>query len=327
MVKAKLTPEQIAANKKELRKKTKFVSSAKWIPYIQKNFPGLLPVYNSVPEIATIIKNAYLKGQPDTEIAALINSSAWANQLQSGEWDYIKGTTTGNRQFADSVVTTEKIVRDAAKQAGYTLPEDVVRQLSANALKGGWQADKINEEVSRAVVGQAQTGAPMAAAEPSEATPTSLQTGQDAATIRSTALSYGIKLTDTQVEGYVQSILNQGLSAQQVKDQFRNQAKSLYPSVSTQLDSGTLDDATSSYRSIAANVLGVDATSIDFSDPNKFGKLLTYQDPKSGESRLMNSTEWNNYLRRLPEWQKTSEASTRYDSLIKTVDNLFQKVR
>ena len=41
----------------------------------------------------------------------------------------------------------------------------------------------------------------------------------------------------------------------------------------------------------------------------------------------MNSTEWNRYLRTLPDWQKTSEASKKNDDLIKTIDKVFGKVR
>ena len=133
-------------------------------------------------------------------------------------------------------------------------------------------------------------------------------------------------MSDQDVEGYVQSAIAGELSSQQIEDQFRNQAKSLYPSLAKQLDAGNLDSAVSSYRSIAANTLGIDGTAIDFSDATKFGKLLTYQDPKSGEARLMNATEWTQYLRGLPEWQNTSEAKTGYDALIKSVETLFGKV-
>jgi hypothetical protein len=116
------------------------------------------------------------------------------------------------------------------------------------------------------------------------------------------------------------------MTTQQITNMFRNQAKSLYPSFATQLDAGDLDSAVGTYKSIASQVLGVDPAKVDFTD-DKFKKLLTYKDPDSGESRPMNSTEWGNYLRTLPEWKKTAEASNRYRTMIDTIDELFGKVR
>jgi hypothetical protein len=154
-----------------------------------------------------------------------------------------------------------------------------------------------------------------------------LKAGTDAASIRTLASSYGLKLTDDIVEGYTQGVLRNEITPDQIKSQFREQAKSLYPSLAKQLDSGTLNDATATYRSIASSTLGIDPSAIDFSDATKFGKLLTYSDPKSGESRLMNSTEWTQYLRGLPDWKNTKEAKDQYRGIIDTVTNIFGKVR
>jgi hypothetical protein len=87
-----------------------------------------------------------------------------------------------------------------------------------------------------------------------------------------------------------------------------------------------VEDATQSYRSIAAQVLEVDPSSVDFSNPNKFGKLLTYTDPNNGQARLMNATEWNQYLRTLPDWSKTKDAKQTYTSIIDTINNIYGKV-
>ena len=199
-------------------------------------------------------------------------------------------------------------------------------QIAADSLKGAWGEEKISQTISSAVVGKQRAEATPISGTPAPATPTGLQMGKDAASIKTTARKYGLSLTPQQVEGYVQGLMTGQLSVQQTLDQFRNQAKSLYPSVAAQLDAGDLESSVSSYTQIAASVLGTDPSRIDYSNP-KFARLLTYQDPKTNESRLMNSTEWNQYLRTLPEWKNTSEASSKYDNLIKTVETIFGKVR
>lgn len=322
-----LTKAQIAAqNKKAKAKRVAFTEGQKWIDYISGKYGWLVSVYNNYPEVATIIKNGYINDEPVENISSKINNSSWARSLQVGEYDYLKGTSTNDRAYLDKLDAQEKTVISEAAKGGYKLSSEQSKLLAASALKAGWSGVTLATEIGKAVVAGAKTGTQIGAEVPQGQAVTGLQKGVDAATVRSSARSYGINLSDQEVEGYVQSAITGELSSQQITDQFRNQAKSLYPSLAKQLDTGTLDSAVSSYRSIAANTLGIDGTAIDFSDATKFGKLLTYQDPKSGESRLMNATEWTQYLRGLPEWQNTSEAKTGYDALIKSVETLFGKV-
>jgi len=322
-----LTKAQIAAqNKKAREKRIAFTEGQKWNDYISQKFGWLVNIYNSNPEVAGIIRDAYVKDEPADQVTQKINNSKWALSLQVGEYDYLKGTSTNDRSYLDKLDVQKVAVKTEAAKNGYTLTDQQLNVLSASALKAGWDSVTLANKVGEAVVSNAKSGSAVMGGVPTATTPTSLQAGADAATLKALAKSYGLKLSDPDIEGYTQSIVSGNLTAQQVKDQFRNQAKSLYPSLSSQLDSGTVNDATATYRSIAAQTLGIDSTAIDFSDATKFGKLLTYQDPKSGESRLMNSTEWTQYLRALPEWGKTSEAKSQYSGIINTVSKIFGKV-
>ena len=322
-----LTKAQIAAqNKKAKQKRVAFTEGQKWVDYINKKYGWLISIYNSNPEVANIIKNGYVNDEPIENIKTNILKSKWALGLQIGEYDYLKGTSTNDRSYLDKLDVQKVAVRNTAAKNGYTLTDQQLNTLSASALKAAWDPVTLANKVGEAVVAGAKTGSNVVGGAPAATTPTNLQTGVDAATLKALSRSYGLKLSDSMIEGYTQSIVSGNLTAQQVKDQFRNQAKSLYPSLSSQLDSGTVDDATATYRSIASQTLGVDSTAIDFSDATKFGRLLTYQDPKSGESRLMNSTEWTQYLRALPEWGKTAEAKNQYSGIINTVSKIFGKV-
>jgi len=322
------TKAQIAAeNKKARAKRVKFTEGEKWADFVTKKYGWLVNIYNSNDEVAKLIRDAYINDWSDQEYMDAINNSQWFTNLQVGEYDYLKGTFKNDRAYLDKVDQQVQTVKELTGQQGYTLTDEQSRLLAAGALKGGWDSTRLTSEIQKTVASQAKAGVSVAPTAPATATPTGLQQGTDAAGIRSTAARYGLKLSDSSVEGYVQSVLNGEMTAEQVKGQFREQAKSLYPSLAKQLDAGDVTSATGSYRSIAANVLGVDETSIDFSDATKFGKLLTYQDPKTGEARLMNSTEWTQYLRGLPEWANTKEAKDQYSSMIDTVDKIFGKVR
>ena len=322
-----LTKAQIAAqNKKAKEKRIAFTQGQKWNDYITKKFGWLVSVYNSNPEVAAIIRDAYVNDEPTEQITTKINNSKWALSLQIGEYDYLKGTATNDRSYLDKLDMQKATVKETAAKSGYTLTDQQLNTLSASALKAGWDTTTLANKVGEAIVSGAKSGGDVVGGAPTATTPTNLKTGADAASLKALSRSYGLKFSDADIEGYTQSIVSGNLTEQQVKDQFRNQAKSLYPSLANQLDSGSVDDATATYRSIASKTLGIDSTAIDFSDATKFGRLLTYQDPKSGESRLMNSTEWTQYLRALPEWGSTSEAKNQYSGIINTISKIFGKV-
>lgn len=312
-------------NRRGVQKRRKYTTTGKWIDDITAKYGWLVNVYNTNPEIAQIMRDAYIYDQPESEVQANIQRSKWATGLQVGEYDYLKGTYTKDRAYLDQLAAKETEIAAQAAASGYNLTSEQSKLLAAGAVKAGWSGQTLANEIGKAVVAGAKQGTTMAPT-PTGAEPTELQQGMDAAGLRTLARSYGIKLTDQDVEGYVQSILGGQLSTQQVEAQFKNQAKNLYPALAQQLDAGTLNDAVSSYRSIASDVLGVDPSAVDFTDATKYGKLLTYSDPKSGQARLMNASEWTQYLRSLPEWQNTSQAKAGYDNLIKSVEMMFGKV-
>jgi len=308
----------------ETRKgRRQFVSSDKWEAFVSKQSPGLLDIYRSNPDIAAIVRQGYVQERPTADIVKDIQATNWYRNLGAGEYEYITRTAVGDKAYMDSIAAREELVRSSAKTKGYELPDTAVKKIAADSLKGKWDTATISNAIGESVVagakGMAQPTAP-------EQAPTGLQKTADAAAIRSRAKRYGLNMTDSQIEGYVQSVLTGTMSDQQITDSFRNQAKALYPSVAAQLDAGDLETGVQAYKSIASQVLGIDASQVDFSQ-DKYKALLTYKDPANGESRLMNASEWGNYLRQLPDWKKTTEAQNRYQTMIDTIDRVFGKVR
>ena len=334
---AKTSPKykaRLAEVQNQRGKKTRetYVTSADWQNFLTSKYGWLVNVYNTVPEIAEIIRNAYINEETADVVTQKIANSKWTLGLQVGEYDYLKGTYTNDRSYLDTVALKQRSVKSIAAKSGYTLSDSQATSLAASALKAGWTDDILSEEINKTIATNARnypigkTPSGMMPGVPAAAEPTELQFGNDASSIRSAAMKYGITLTQNMVEGYVQAIANGSLSREQVGVQFRNQAKNLYPALAAQLDTGSLDDALSSYKSMAAQTLGIDDSMVDFTK-DKFKKLLTFQDPNSKEHRLMNSTEWSTYLRGLPEWQTTKEAKAGYDNVIKNVESMFGKVR
>jgi hypothetical protein len=319
----------LVENERGKGKREKYVAGSDWQQFIKDKYGWIVNIYDTVPEIGTIIRDAYINDEPANVITQKINNSQWALGLQVGEYDYLKATFTNDRSYLDTVSAKGTYIKSVAAKSGYTLSDSQVSSLAASATKGGWDDAIISQEINKTIATNARNNpvAPgMVPKAPEAAAPTELQSGNTAASVRTTAKKYGITLTDSMVEGYVQAMMDGTLSNEQVGIQFRNQAKNLYPSLAPQLDEGSLDDALSSYKAVAAQTLGIDDSMVDFTS-DKFKGLLTYTDPLTKQPRLMNSTEWSGYLRKLPEWQETKEAKAGYDDIIKNVETLFGKVR
>lgn len=315
-----------AQNKKSVEKRTKFVESGNWSAYIRENYPALVSVYETTPEVAQIIRDSYINDVPEAKRLQNIQQSTWYKNLGSGEYEYIAGTTTNDMAYSGKIASREALVRDSVRTnyASYNLSDDAIKQIAVDSLKYGMGQAQIDESIGKAVTSgqtQAVTAPGGVAISPEFATVTA-----SSESLKAKAKSFGLNLTDGIIQSYLDGLNSKTYTSEQVDNLFRQQAKSLYPSVAGQLDSGTLNDATSSYRGIAAQTLGIDSDMVDFTDA-KFKPLLTYKDPGSGESRLMNATEWETHLRGLPEWQKTAAASQTYDKMLSSIQSLFGKAR
>jgi hypothetical protein len=134
-------------NTRGVSTRTSFISSDKWHDYITEKYGWLVNIYDSNPEIADIIRNGYIKDVPYETIQQSVNNSQWALNLQAGEYEYIKGTTTKDKAYLDRISTQEKNIKSIAKTVGFDITDEQASTIAASALKGGWGETTISEEV------------------------------------------------------------------------------------------------------------------------------------------------------------------------------------
>jgi hypothetical protein len=189
--------------------------------------------------------------------------------------------------------------------------------LAENSLKFGWNEQQLANAAGSEAVATAQRGGTTGLAD--------LRRGSTGTTLRQIADSYGIKLSDTMVDQYVAEVMQGTKTNVQFTDLMKQQASTMYRSLAPQIEKGIdVKTATSMYTNTAQSVLGVDPSTIDWSQ-DKWNKALNYQDPKTNEYRQMDSYEWNRYLRSLPEWQETDDAKNTYRRAAFTLAQAFGK--
>ena len=152
--------------------------------------------------------------------------------------------------------------------------------------------------------------------------------GEDAATLRNLAKSYGYKATDAEIKliltGQKDPVTGQVMTADSYRQKLRNFVKATMPHLAPQIDSGlTLDDLGKPYRQYAAQLLERSEADIDMmSGPylRAFG---------SSQTGPMGLSDWIQTIKSDPTygWQYTKQANDQATSIALSLARAFGKVQ
>jgi hypothetical protein len=291
--------------------------STDWLEFARGQFGWIADVYESVPEIQSILNKAVKEKWTEDRFKNSIISTDWWKTKDAKERAFEQQQITDPTTLQNNINTARLNVEKYLSLKGYSLGEDQLNSLATQAYKFGWDQNEIERFVGAEVIRSGASG-----------TGQSIQQGRDMTVVNDLAAAYGLKLPEATKQRYLNGLIDGSLSQQQVQDSMRADAMNLYPALRDQFERGrTLEDATAVYREIASRTLNIDPTSIDFTDGSKWGKLLSYQDETKNETRMMNVNEWTRFLRTTDEWQETDEAKKIYRDLGSNLLRAFGKVR
>lgn len=192
------------------------------------------------------------------------------------------------KQMSDQEVR----IRSEANQLGVQISNSEVKDLAKKIVRNGLG----NMEV-RLLIGE-KYRAPMEMLPTGQMVPTSVTGDASILTdrLKQIAGDYGITLTANDIESKVRAGLESGDSptnwAESQRNYYRDQAKNLYPTISTQLDNYTVKEILDPYLAAASELLGIDTKNMNLSD-DRWTKPLT----GGADRTLMNINEWRTALR------------------------------
>ena len=298
----------------------KTVQDESWKEYAKTQYGWIVDLYDAVPDLKKIVDEAVqLKFTKDRFLNA-VKSTAWWKTTEAKERAFVEETASDPATQKTNIDAKRLEISNYVGKQGYTLPDTSLANLATQAYKYGWNTDEIGRYVGAEIL---KTGAAGTTVTPSAP----ITGGMDARSIRSLANDYGLKLSDNDINAYAQGLIGKTVTIEQIKENMRMDAENLYPSLAKQLSAGrNITQATAAYKALAASTLGVDPETIDFSDPNKWGKLLSYVDPKTNEARLMTNAEWSRFVRGQPEYMETDEAKSLFRDAASMIARGFGKV-
>lgn len=130
--------------------------------------------------------------------------------------------------------------------------------------------------------------------------------GGSMADLRSYAMAFGIKYGDKDYQTWSEQIFDGSTTVADIQAKIRQDSASAFPMYQEQILNGaSIDSIGSAYKSSYANILEVDADSIDWTDP-LLRKALQYT--VNGKPEVMPLWQFERELRKDARWQYTNQA-------------------
>lgn len=256
-----------------------------------KNYGFVKAFLDSHPQVKKKVKLAVKHGWTPDRLQSEVKTTTWWKTSTESQRKADLMMTSDPAQWNRMIVTSRDEIRQQAEQMGLSLTTSELTKYAEQALRNGYSAQDITSWIAREGdydQEHAQGNASIAIDE-----------------LRKMAQSYGVRLSPTTMNNYVRKILSGNMDMAGLEDTIREQAKTMYPSISGYLDKGsTARDVMDGRLEWAAGELGLDPDQFDITD-NKWSKMLS-----GGADGLMTMDEWQKTVRTQAEygWNKTANA-------------------
>lgn len=259
--------------------------------YVSTHY-GYLAGFLHDPEISKILLDA-ARGGWDKDVLAgrLSQTKYWKTTSDTARtWDAQTKTDAASQH--QQVVNTQAAYAETAKKNGITIDPLALHDLTVTSLRLGWNSQQVDAALRAH----------------GKLNPTTAKTAVSGLKQQAEG-DYLVKLSDPALQQWANDISSGKFTADDYTNYLKEQAKSLFPGMANAIDRGiTVGRYVDPYRQQAASLLEINPDSIDFVNDPKFSKALFNTDPKTGERTQMSLADWQNYLRKTPDYNKTAGA-------------------
>jgi hypothetical protein len=261
----------------------------------------------SIPELNTIFGNAVAGQWSATKFTAALMATSWYQTHSASQRAYIAlgyaDPSTQASQRAAQVASTQAV----ASKMGAVVPQNILDQLATQYLQNGWNADQLNQALSK-YIAYDQYGALGGTA------------GDEEMTMRTLAQNNGVTISNNWILNTAQAIADNTSTLEDGEAYIRKQAENMFPNYAKEIKSGqNLSDLAAPYMQDYQKYLEVGPGQTTLFDPQMM-KALQYKDP-TGKNSTMPLWQFDTHLRQDPRWIKTQNAQ---DSIMSTAHTVLQ---
>lgn len=261
----------------------------------EKALGDLEHLLTSIPELHQQLVKA-IDGKMDTStFLNNIHQTTWWKKHNDATRQLVGEQLADPAQYKSDMAAAQDRVSQTANKLGVKLNSTQLYWLAGRSLKEGMTDQTLQNEVGARLTG---TGQGQAAALSDQ--------------IKQTFDEYGVPLSAGNLMAYTKNVLAGRTTVDTYNHQAVANAKSMYPSLSGQLDSGlTVKQIADPYINTMANLLEIDPQTIQLTDPTIKRALQGSVINQSNGSTTATSTplyKFENQLRSDPRWAYTKNA-------------------
>lgn len=262
---------------------------------LQKEHPDVFGLLSKpgVFSLAMDMMKAEVAGQPWTtdQVSARLQATPYFQHTDANARAFDALLATDPATARQTVEKASRTIHDLESQLGVHLDDaggmgSPAFAFLTHAVAEGWSADEIKYRLL-ASVNATHNGGEIAA---------------NAAAIKGLANDYGVPLSDQSTMHWATLLTQGAINQDGMKGYLVEQAKSLFPALSSALDKGiTVSQYADPYKQIAVQQLGVNPETINWADP-KWNQALNQIDPKTGQRVSMSLDQWTQTVRSDPRY-------------------------
>lgn len=246
------------------------------------------------PELKKIFGKAVKETWTEAKFQAEVRDTKWFKS-NSETMRQAEVTRKTDPATWDAMVSAETIkIRQLAAEIGAAIPESRMKKVVETALRTGQDEDSLRNTLG-AYVTFTKNGTLAGEA------------GMHEFTMKQYAAKMGITLSDQAIKNQAQRVVRKVATTQDYESLVREQAKSMYPGYSQQIDAGeTMQDIAGPYMQMMAQTLELPDIDITLSDPLIKSALNGLN--AEGKPAGLTLTQFQDRLKGDPRYNKTIQA-------------------
>lgn len=264
------------------------------------------------PEIGPILRLAV--GPPSWAPAKLLRElekTKWWQARSRAQRNWDQGIATDPGTYKKSVEDQRENIKSVVSQLNGFLTEEQVTELATESLRSEWT----DRQTIAGVAGEMMKGSDNG----------DVRFGITGRAVRQLSSQYAVPLSNQAADEWARKIATGEMLQTDYETFLRQQAKSLYPSLSADIDRGlTVSTIVDPYSQVAQSTLGVSSDQIDFANP-RWNAALNFDDGKGSGRRMMTLFEWGEHLRKDERYgyDRTPNARTKAYSMVSDLGRMF----
>lgn len=256
---------------------------------LMAKYPSMAYLIND-PEIGPILEQADREGWPPEKVQSYIEATTWWRTKSDMFRNFLDLEATDPTSLARQVEQRREDIRASSLQLGMSLSFDQLNDLARNSLMFGWSDLELRRHLVYNTGGQIGQLSPVQSR------------------VKELANAYFIPINNESVAWWTRALSAGELTEDNYQSYLQGLAKSAYPHLAREIDSGqTLAQYTQPFTSALANLLEINPSNIDYINNPRWRQILDVADDK-GNHRTMTMYEVEQFARNQPEWRYTRNA-------------------